>query len=74
MANQVAVTSQPQPADPTILELTDTAAGTVTLRMSRDGFQTRTQALSWGNAFPIDIPFWLNTLEPPIGLDPASTR
>ena len=53
-------------------ELTGTAAGTVTIRVSRDGFQTRTHALSWApRPRPVYDPFWLDAVEPPIGLDPG---
>ena len=53
-------------------ELTGTAVGTVTTRVSRDGFQTRTQALSWDpQPRPFYPPFWLDAVEPPIGLDPG---
>jgi hypothetical protein len=50
-------------------ELTGTAAGTTALRASRDGFHTRTQAFSSNSGGY--APFWLDTLEPPIGLDPG---
>lgn len=56
-------------------ELTGTAAAAVTLRVSRDGFQTRTQTLSRPpptSDAPFRVHFWLDTLEPPIGLDPGA--
>ncbi len=55
-------------------ELTGKTAGTVTLRVGRDGFHTRTHTLSYERATsarPIYTPFWLDTVEPPIGLDPG---
>jgi Carboxypeptidase regulatory-like domain len=52
-------------------ELTGTAVGTVTIRASRDGFQTRTQALSWDPRPFYSDRFWLDTVEPSIGLDPG---
>ena len=56
-------------------ELTGTAAGAVTLRVSRNGFQTRTLAFSQpSTTAPVYWPLWLDTLEPPIGLDPGDYR
>ena len=55
-------------------ELTGTAAGTATLRVSRDGFQTKTQSVSWRtptSGVGVDGFIRLDTLEPPIGLDPG---
>ena len=55
-------------------ELTGTAAGTATLRVSRDGFQTKTQPVLWQtstSSATVDGFIQLDTLEPPIGLDPG---
>ena len=55
-------------------ELTGTAAGTATLRVSLDGFQTKTQSVSWRTSTSgagVDGFIQLDTLEPPIGLDPG---
>ncbi len=55
-------------------ELTGTAAGTATLRVSLDGFQTKTQSVSWRTSTGgagVDGFIQLDTLEPPIGLDPG---
>ena len=55
-------------------DLRGTVVGAVTLCVSRDGFHTRTQTLSWPpptSAGPVHVPFWLETLEPPIGLEPG---
>ena len=55
-------------------ELTGTAAGTATLRVSRDGFQTKTQSVLWRtptSGAGVDGFIQLDTLEPPIGLDPG---
>ena len=55
-------------------ELTGTAAGTATLRVSRDGFQTKTQSVLWRTptgGVGVDGFIRLDTLEPPIGLDPG---
>ncbi|MBA2303842.1 MAG: carboxypeptidase regulatory-like domain-containing protein [Acidobacteria bacterium] len=55
-------------------ELTGTAAGTVTLRVSRDGFHAITRALSWQQSNSTAIVegfFRLDTLELAIGLDPG---
>ena len=55
-------------------ELTGTAAGTVTLRASRDGFQTKTQPVLWQtstSSATVDGFIQLDTLEPPIGLFPG---
>ena len=48
-------------------ELRGSAGDRTTVRVSRDGFHTRTQALS-----TTDQPFWLDALEPSIGLDPGA--
>ena len=48
-------------------ELRGAAGDRTTVRVSRDGFHTRTQALS-----TTDQPFWLDALEPSIGLDPGA--
>lgn len=45
-------------------ELRGSAGGRPTVRVSRDGFHTRSQALT-----ATDHPFWLESLEPSIGLD-----
>ena len=53
-------------------ELKGTAQGIVTLRASHDGFEARTQALTWQRASSpreIDAILWLESLEPPIRLD-----
>jgi hypothetical protein len=47
-------------------ELRGSAGGRPTVRVSRDGFHTRSQALT-----ATDHPFWLESLEPSIGLDPG---
>jgi hypothetical protein len=55
-------------------ELTGTAAGTATLRVSRDGFQTKTQSVLWRTATSgagVDGFIRLDALEPPFGLDPG---
>ena len=55
-------------------ELTGTAAGAATLRVSRDGFQTKTQSVLWRtptSGVGVDGFIRLDTLEPPIGLDPG---
>lgn len=55
-------------------ELTGTAAGTATLRVSRDGFQTKTQSVLWRtptSGAGVDGFIRLDSLEPPIGLDPG---
>ena len=55
-------------------ELTGTTAGTATLRVSRDGFQAKTQSLLWRtptSGIGIDGYIRLDALEPPIGLDPG---
>lgn len=55
-------------------ELTGTATGAATLRVSRDGFQTKTQSVSWRtptSGVGVDGFIQLDTLEPPIGLDPG---
>ena len=55
-------------------ELTGTAVGSATLRVSRDGFQTKTQSVSWRtptSSVGVDGFIRLDTLEPPIGLDPG---
>ena len=55
-------------------ELTGTAAGTATLRVSRDGFQTKTQSVLWRSPTSgagVDGFIQLVALEPPIGLDPG---
>jgi hypothetical protein len=55
-------------------ELTGTAVGTATLRVSRDGFQTKTQSVSWRtptSGVGVDGFIQLDTLEPPIGLGPG---
>jgi hypothetical protein len=55
-------------------ELTGTAAGAATLRVSLDGFQTKTQSVSWRtptSGVGVDGFIRLDTLEPPIGLDPG---
>ena len=55
-------------------ELTGTAAGTATLRVSRDGFQTKTQSVLWRtptSGAGVDGFIQLDTLEPSIGLDPG---
>jgi hypothetical protein len=55
-------------------ELTGTAAGAATLRVSLDGFQTKTQSVSWRTPTSLaglDGFIRLDTLEPPIGLDPG---
>ena len=46
---------------------------TVTLRVSRDGIQTRTKGFPWPlpeHGRPT-MPIWVDTMEPPIGLDPG---
>ena len=48
-------------------ELQGPGADRSTVRVSRNGFHTRTQALS-----TTDQPFWLDTLEPSIELDPGA--
>ena len=51
------------------------STGSVTLRASRDGFQPQTLTAKWD---PLDWdtvigwPFWLETLETPIGLEPGA--
>ena len=55
-------------------ELTGTAAGTATLRVSLDGFQTKTQSVLWRtptSGAGVDGFIQLDTLEPSIGLDPG---
>jgi hypothetical protein len=55
-------------------ELSGTATGTVSLRASRDGFQSRTQAVSWQPSTSnraVEVQLSLDTLEPPIGLEPG---
>ena len=55
-------------------ELTGTATGWVTLRASYDGFEPAMQGLSWRPATSttvFDTLFWLNSLEPPIALEPG---
>lgn len=55
-------------------ELTGTAAGTATLRVSLDGFQTKTQSVAWRTSTSgagVDGFIQLDTLEPPIGLEPG---
>jgi hypothetical protein len=55
-------------------ELTGKAAGTATLRVSRDGFQTKTQSVLWRtptSSAAIDGFIQLDTLEPPINFDPG---
>jgi hypothetical protein len=56
------------------IELTGGGAGQVTLRVGRDDYETRTAALAWDSptsGYRYYVPFWLETLEPPIGLDPG---
>lgn len=51
------------------------ASGTVTLRASHDGFQTQIATTRWEPvAFDAEIgwPFWLESLAPPIGLEPGA--
>jgi hypothetical protein len=55
-------------------ELTGTAAGAVTIRASRDGFETRSEVLSWQTPIRtarVEVQFWLDTIEPSIGLEPG---
>jgi hypothetical protein len=55
-------------------ELSGRTTGTVTLRASRDGFQTSTQVVSWQPSTSIravEVQLSLDTLEPPIGLEPG---
>lgn len=55
-------------------ELKGTAQGIVTLRAAHDGFEPKTQALTWQPASSpreIDAILWLESLEPPIHLDPG---
>jgi len=56
------------------VELTGQAVGPVTLRVSRDGFHSRTQTVSIdrpSSASPKDHYLRLDTLEPAIGLEPG---
>ena len=51
-------------------ELSARATGMVSLRASRDGFESSTEAASWQPSTSIravEVQFWLDTLEPPIG-------
>jgi len=53
-------------------ELTGAPAASVTVRVSRDGFRTRTQTLAWDTPASVQrspVPVWLETVEPPIGLE-----
>lgn len=48
------------------------SSGRVTLRASQDGFQAQTAMATWeplAFAAEIGLPFWLESLEPPIGLE-----
>jgi Carboxypeptidase regulatory-like domain len=56
-------------------ELRSNSSGRITLRASRHGFQTQTETAMWQpSAFDavIGVPFWLESLEPPIGLEPGA--
>ena len=55
-------------------QLSGRATGTVSLRASRDGFHSSTQAVPWQSSTSIravDVQFWLDILEPPSGLEPG---
>ena len=55
-------------------ELTGASEAPVTVRVSRDGFRTRTQALApdaTAGRQRLYVPVWLETVEPPIGLEPG---
>jgi hypothetical protein len=55
-------------------ELTGRAAGVAMVRVSRDGFLSRTETLPWqppGSTAGYAL-FWLDTIEPAIALDPGS--
>ncbi|WP_257724531.1 carboxypeptidase-like regulatory domain-containing protein [Luteitalea pratensis] len=55
-------------------ELTGGPAGSVTVRVSRDGFTARTQVISWeptNSSQRSYIPVWLDSLESPKGLEPG---
>jgi hypothetical protein len=55
-------------------EVTGSAAGAVTLRATSAGFHEKSEALQWQpvtSTAAIEVQFWLETLEPPIGLEPG---
>ena len=55
-------------------ELTGATVASVTVRVSRDGFRTRTQVLvpeATGGRQRLYVPVWLETVEPAIGLEPG---
>jgi Carboxypeptidase regulatory-like domain len=55
-------------------ELTGASGAPVTVRVSRDGFRTRTQALvpeATGGRQMLYVPVWLETVQPPVGLEPG---
>lgn len=55
-------------------ELPGASGAPVTVRVSRDGFHTRTQALvpdSPDSRQRLYVPVWLETVQPPIGLEPG---
>ena len=55
------------------LRSSDAISGTaVTLRVSRDGIQTRTEGFTWRPPSVERVsPFWVDTFESPVGLDPG---
>lgn len=70
LAGTTAVTS-----DSGRFELSGASAAPVTVRVSRDGFRTHTQALApqaTAGRQRQYVPVWLDTVEPPIGLEPGN--